>query len=137
MRTGRECNAVADFPEDDRKLIRLHNPAARIGRVPPRRCWRSDGDDPLPTGEEALNEPLRAFPSWILRVVCERCGDDTVFSETNSVRSNMLIRDIIARMRHDAPGCGGRAGRVELLTGIEGASCRPVRRIVLLGWPSA
>jgi hypothetical protein len=29
-------------------------------------------------------------------------------------------------------GCGGRAGRVELLTGIEGASSRPVRKIVLL-----
>jgi hypothetical protein len=38
----------------------------------------------------------------------------------------MQIRDIIARMRHD--GCGGRAGKVELITGIEGASSRPVRR---------
>jgi hypothetical protein len=38
-------------------------------------------------------------------------------------------RDIIARMRHD--GCGGRAGKAELLTGPEGASSRPVRRIVL------
>ena len=28
---------------------------------------------------------------------------------------DMLIRDIIAHMRHD--GCGGRAGKVELLTG--------------------
>jgi hypothetical protein len=28
----------------------------------------------------------------------------------------MPIRDIVARMRHD--GCGGRAGKVELLTGI-------------------
>jgi hypothetical protein len=34
-------------------------------------------------------------------------------------------------MRHD--GCGGRAERVELLTGIEGVSSRPVRRIVLVG----
>jgi hypothetical protein len=42
----------------------------------------------------------------------------------------MLIRDIIARGRHD--GCGGRAGKAELLTGIEGASSRPVRRIVLI-----
>jgi hypothetical protein len=41
----------------------------------------------------------------------------------------LTIREIIASMRHD--GCGGRAGRVELLTGIEGASSRPVRRIVL------
>jgi hypothetical protein len=43
----------------------------------------------------------------------------------------MLIRDIIPRMRHD--GCGGRAGKVELLTGIEGVSSRPERRIVLVG----
>jgi hypothetical protein len=34
-------------------------------------------------------------------------------------------------MRHD--GCGGRAGKVELLTGIESVSSRPVRRIVLVG----
>jgi len=41
----------------------------------------------------------------------------------------MLIRDILAKMRHD--GCGGRAGKVELLTGIEAASSR-VRKILLL-----
>ena len=45
----------------------------------------------------------------------------------------MLIRDIIVRRRHD--GCGGLAAKAKLLTGIEGASSRPVRagRIVLLG----
>jgi hypothetical protein len=32
-------------------------------------------------------------------------------------------------MRHE--GCGGAAGKVELLTGIDGVSSRPVRRIVL------
>ena len=42
---------------------------------------------------------------------------------------NLPIRDIIAKMRHY--GCGGRAGRAELLTGIEGASSRPVRKIAL------
>ena len=36
----------------------------------------------------------------------------------------MLIRDIIAHLRHG--DCGGRAGKVELLTGIEGVSDRPV-----------
>jgi hypothetical protein len=108
-------------------VIHLHDWAARIGRAPPRRRWRGENDDPLPTGEEALNEPLRAFPSWILRVVCERCGDDTLFSETNSARDNMLIRDMLALMRHE--GCGGRAGKAELITGTE--DNRPVRRIVL------
>jgi hypothetical protein len=42
---------------------------------------------------------------------------------------DMPIRVLLARMRHD--GCGGRPGRVELMTGIDGASNEPVRRIVL------
>jgi hypothetical protein len=41
----------------------------------------------------------------------------------------MLLRVLISRMRHE--GCGGRAGRAELLTRIDGVSSRPVRRIVL------
>jgi hypothetical protein len=40
---------------------------------------------------------------------------------------------LIARMRHD--GCGGGAGRVELLTDVDGVSSRPVRRIVLCPGP--
>jgi hypothetical protein len=42
----------------------------------------------------------------------------------------MLIREIIKLMRH--AGCGGRASKVELITGIEGASSRTVRKIVVL-----
>jgi hypothetical protein len=34
-------------------------------------------------------------------------------------------------VRHD--GCGGLPGKVELLTGAEGSSSRPVRKILLLG----
>jgi hypothetical protein len=41
----------------------------------------------------------------------------------------MVLHMLIARMRHD--GCGGSAGRVELLAGGDGVSSRPVRRIVL------
>jgi hypothetical protein len=87
----------------------------------PTRHWRSYGTEPLPTGREALEEPFRAFPSWFMRVTCDRCGQQRMFSETHAAgQRDMLIRDSIARMRHD--GCGGRAGKVELLTGIEGAS---------------
>jgi hypothetical protein len=43
----------------------------------------------------------------------------------------MVLRVLISRMRHE--GCGGRAGRVELVAGVEGVSSRPVRRIVLMG----
>jgi len=35
---------------------------------------------------------------------------------------DLPIREIIRRARHD--GCGGGAGKVELMTGIDGASCR-------------
>jgi hypothetical protein len=99
-------------------------------RLIPRRHWRSYGIEPLPTGREALEEPFRAFPSWFMRITCDRCERDRMLNEAHMKRSDVPIRDIIARMRHD--GCGGRAGRVELLTGIEGASSRPVRRIVLI-----
>jgi hypothetical protein len=52
-----------------------------------------------------------------------------MISETHMPQGDMVIRDIIARMRHD--GCGGsRVAKAELLTGIDGSS-RPVRRIVL------
>jgi hypothetical protein len=103
-------------------------PATDAPRPVPRRHWRSYGNDPLPSGEQALDEPLRAFPSWFLRIVCERCGKERMISETHMPQGDMLIGDILDRMRHD--GCGGRAGKAELLTGIDGSS-RPVRRILL------
>ena len=46
-------------------------------------------------------------------------------------RPSMVLRILLSLLRHE--GCGGRAGRAELITGIEGVSSRPVRRIVLLG----
>jgi hypothetical protein len=79
-------------------------------RAIPRRHW------PSPTGTEALDEPFRAFPPWFMRITCDRCGKDRMLNEAHMKRSDMPIRNIIARMRHD--GCGGRAGKVELLTGI-------------------
>jgi hypothetical protein len=99
--------------------------------MPPQRHWRSYGDDPLPSGQEALDEPFSAFPSWFMRITCDRCGKDRMLNEAHTKRGDMPIREILKRMRHD--GCGGRPGRAELLTGIEGASSRPVRRILLLG----
>ena len=87
------------------------------------------GDAPLPTGAEALDEPFSAFPSWFMRITCDRCGKDRMLNEAQTAQGDLPIRTILDRMRHD--GCGGRAGRVELLTGIEGVSSRPVRKIVL------
>ena len=100
------------------------------GRKQPERYWRSYGTDPLPTGAAALDQPFAAFPSWLLRVTCDRCGKDRMFAETHFAQRDMQLREIIQRMRHD--GCGGRAGRVELATGIDGVTSRPVRKIVLV-----
>jgi hypothetical protein len=99
-------------------------------RPVPTRHWRTYGSDPLPTGREALDAPFAAFPSWFLRITCDRCGKDRMLSEVHTAQRAMPIREIIKRMRHD--GCGGRAGRVELLTGIEGVTSRPIRRIMLI-----
>jgi hypothetical protein len=97
----------------------------------PRRHWRSYGTEPLPTGQEALHQPFRAFPSWFLRIECDRCGKVQMVNEAHTTgrRRDMPLRTLLARMRHD--GCGGLAGKAELLSGIEGVSSRPVRKIVL------
>ena len=100
--------------------------------APPARHWRSYGTEALPTAAEALQQPLAAFPSWFLKLTCDRCGKDRMINEAHAAgwRGRALF-DILKRMRHD--GCGGNAGKVELLTGIDGVSSRPVRRIVLRG----
>ncbi len=54
-----------------------------------------------------------------------------MINEAHAPWRDRTLRDILGRMRHD--GCGGLAGKAELLTGIEGVSSRPVRKIVLMG----
>jgi hypothetical protein len=63
----------------------------------------------------------------------QRCGQARMLNEAHMSdhQRGMALRVLISRMRHD--GCGGRAGRVELLVGIDDEPVRPVRRIVLLG----
>jgi hypothetical protein len=42
----------------------------------------------LPTGAEALGEPFRAFPSWFMRITCDRCGKDRMLNEAHMKRSD-------------------------------------------------
>ena len=98
-------------------------------KAPPARHWRSDGNDEVPTGADALDEPFSGFPSWFLRITRDRCGKLQIINEAHAAWRDRLLCRILARMRHD--GCGGLAGKAELLTGIEGISSRPVRRIAL------
>jgi hypothetical protein len=101
--------------------------------TPPLRHWRSYGDHPLPTPQEAFAEPFAAFPSWFLRIECDRCHKVRMLNEAHATpgQRRLLLRDLLARARHE--GCGGRAARAELLNGADGVSSRPVRRIVLRG----
>ena len=71
----------------------------------PKRHWRSYGD-----------EPLAAFPSWFMRITCDRCGKDRILNEVHTplLQRAMTLRDLLTHMRHD--GCGGRQG---------GRSCSP------------
>ena len=97
----------------------------------PIRKWPCCGADPLPSRDETLAAPLRAFPSWFLRIECARYGREKYTAERHATladRSNRIIGEIIEWMWHD--GCGGQAGLVELITSIPGAS-RPVPRIIL------
>ena len=61
--------------------------------TPGRHC-RSYGTDPLPTAAEALAEPLRAFPSWFLRITCDRCGKDRMVNEAHAAWRDRALRDI-------------------------------------------
>jgi hypothetical protein len=112
-------------------VSQLRTPTVTGFQPPPQRHWRSYGTGPLPPASEALGQPFRAFPSWLLKITCDRCGKATMLNEahTGQRRGSLPLRILIARARHE--GCGGGAGKVELLTGIDGVSSRPVRRIVL------
>jgi hypothetical protein len=74
--------------------------------TPPRRHWRSYGNDPLPAPAEALREPFSAFPS---RIEWDRCGKVQMVNESQAKWRERALRDILARMRHD--GCGGLAAK--------------------------
>ena len=92
------------------------------------RHWRSDGTEPLPSGGKAMGEPFVAFPSWFLRIQCDRCGKVQMVNEAHARWRERSLRDIIARMRHD--GCGGR-GRED------GAAQSAAGRCVRLCCPNA
>jgi hypothetical protein len=86
--------------------LRLHvaNP-----RTLPDRHWRSYGTEPLPTAAEALDQPFRAFPSWFLRIECDRCGKVVMVNESHARWRDSRLADILAKMRHE--GCQGRAAK--------------------------
>jgi hypothetical protein len=55
----------------------------RAFQKPTQRDWRSYGTEPLPTPQEVLQQPMRAFPSWFLRIECDRCGKVIMHNEVH------------------------------------------------------
>jgi hypothetical protein len=60
---------------------------------------RSYDTEQLPTPQEALQQPFRAFPSWFLRIECDRCGKVTTINEAHTTdrRGNLPLRMQIAQ----------------------------------------
>jgi hypothetical protein len=93
--------------------------AADLGTpvTPPRRHWRSYGNDPLPAAAEAMDEPLSAFPSWFLRIECDRCGKVQMVNEAHAGGGTAVCAT-------SSPGCATTAA-----AGGQGRrSCSPASR---------
>ena len=68
-------------------------------RTPPRRHWHSDGTEPLRSGAEAMGEPFAAFPSWFLRITCDRCGKVAMLNEAHIACARRLLSAMRSRDR--------------------------------------
>jgi hypothetical protein len=55
----------------------------------PRRRRRSYGTEPRPSPREALGEPFAAFPSWFLRVECDRCHKVQWINQAHMLRASL------------------------------------------------
>jgi len=95
------------------------------------RRWRPHGTRPLPSAEEALAQPFRAFPGWFLRIECERCGKLRMFNEAHAapVLRDLPLGDMLAS--DCCEDCGGRARKAELRSTVKRVGGRPVRWIML------
>ena len=125
QRRGDAADAL--FREIERRATANDRPAG------PARHWRSYGTDPLPTGAEALDEPFRRFPSWFLRITCDRCGKDRMVNEAMRRRRDRAAprhpRAHAPRRLRRTGGQGGAAHRHRGRQQPAGAADRAGRRM--------
>ena len=90
-----------------------------------RPVWPPYGDYPLPSAEEALQASLRAFPSWFLKIECDRCGKVRMLNEVHATagqrnmrplpqRSHTMCRNHDGKARRDAWRASSGVGRGSL-----------------------
>jgi hypothetical protein len=118
-------------------LVSSHPPRSRAvfvdqpdAAVVATRHWRSYGNDPLPTGVEALDEPFSAFPSWFLRIECARCGNAQMINQAHMrwdsmplVTSSCGCVTTAAAVRQGARSCS-QASRAPAAGRCEGSRFR-------------
>jgi len=82
-----------------------------------------------------VKPPFLIAQNWpstsLFRVISYYPARQVAFRRGARGLARRTLRQILTRVRHD--GCGGLVGKTELLTGVEGVSSWPVRRIVLMG----
>jgi hypothetical protein len=61
------------------------------------------GTEPLPPAE-ATQQSFSAFPSWFLRIECDRCGTATLHKESHAPWRDRLLSDVLKQMRHGSCG---------------------------------
>src|SRR5215472_13351575 len=110
--------------------------------MPPQRHWRSYGTDPLPTAAEALQQPFAAFPSWFLKITCDRCGKDRMLDEAHATerQRDMPMRALRAvewRLRksdshrhHDTVAAEGQAGKQPAMGSASARNLQATRQII-------
>jgi hypothetical protein len=96
-----------------------------VTRPPPVRHWQSYGNDLLPTPQEAMQQPFSAFPSWVLRIDCDRCGKANMINEAHMTapRRVIVLHVLLSRCAMTA-AAGDRAGPSFRLAST---ACRPGR----------
>ena len=98
---------TAASPGQRRRSLSLCAEAAAMN--PPARHWAILWQRAVADSPEAVDDPFAEFPSWFLRIECDRCGKVVMHNEVHMTdrQRAIVLRVLLSRMRHD--GCGGRA----------------------------
>lgn len=89
------------------------------------------------TGQITPTTKLRELPSWHLRIVCGRCGRQSVKATVELGRPDTSLWQVLLKLRcsglHRGRVCKGSPGKATLLAGMDTAlSPRGIREIKVL-----
>ncbi len=126
--TSRDPNVKASLVRAGVHSVRDHSAVWHVSHCDTLTIRRQNGIGSHQVRADARRSPRRAAASpalWFIRIACDRCDDERMFSGTHATQSDMSIHDILTRMRHD---CGG-SDRASSRQQQPGASDRAGRRV--------